>query len=177
MNISEDISRGLIGFYPIYSDGDRTAVACGDGSLSVLDINVRRYLKALAGYYDTDLASLARHTAEKLGQKYSNPLVIGGEVWVPFYVRKPAVKGDTCTGYFALRYIEGLSREENVITLRLNSGISMRIYHRAATAHKRLNSARLLEEETYGRREAELLRILETAGGAYLMSKKNAYRT
>lgn len=164
MNIREDIEKFIECFYPVYEDGDRTRVVYADGSQRILDITARRYLKDLARFYDTDLKSLAEHTSEKLGQRYSNPLVIGGEVWVPFYVRKPAVKGDICTGYFALKHIEGLSRIDSEVYLKISSGEYIRIYHRPVTANKRLNNARLLEREMYTQKEFEIFRILEREG-------------
>ncbi|MDI6600180.1 MAG: hypothetical protein QME46_00170 [Thermoanaerobacteraceae bacterium] len=164
MNIKEDIEKGIECFYPVYEDGDRTRVIFKDGSDEIIDSNARRYLKSLAHFYDIDLKALTSHTAEKLGQRYSNPLVIGGEVWVPFYARRPVVSGDVCTGYFALRYIEGLSRVENDLFLRTSSGRYLQIYHRCTTANKRLNNARLLEREMYSQREFEIFRILEREG-------------
>lgn len=164
MNIKRDIEKGIECFYPVYEDGDRTRVVYIDGSESVSDIRTRKYLKDLAHFYDTDLKALTSHTAEKLGQRYSNPLVIGGEVWVPFYVRKPVVRGDMCTGYFVLRYIEGLSRVEENVFVKMASGIYIQIFHRRATANKRLNNARLLEREMYSQRELEIFRILEREG-------------
>jgi hypothetical protein len=146
MDISKDIEKVIICFYPVYKGGDNTEVVFKDGSQSIKYANVRIYLKDLAYYYNTDLKSLSKHTAEELGQKYSNPLPIGGQVWVPYYVRKSKIKRDTCTGYFALSYIKGLHRIGNKVLLEMRPGLSIKINNRPSTANKRLNNARLLEK-------------------------------
>lgn len=146
MDIRNDIAKGLICFYPIYKDGDNTDVVFKDGSRSIKYAKVRCYLKSLAYYYNTDLKSLSKHVAQRLGQSYSNPMPISGQVWVPYYVRTPKIKGDTCTGYFALSYIEGLHRIGNKVLLEMRPGLSIKINNRPSTANKRLNNARLLEK-------------------------------
>ncbi len=155
MDIRNDIAKGLICFYPIYKDGDNTGLVFKDGSRSIKYAQVRCYLKSLAYYYNTDLKSLSKHVAQRLGQSYSNPIPISGQVWVPYYVRTPKIKGDTCTGYFALSCIDKLRPAGSKVLLMMHPNFTIKINNSLSTANRRLNNARLLEKDLNNGNELE----------------------
>jgi hypothetical protein len=107
------LAEGLLALYPVYDNGDKTAVLtrkCRHADQRSIIWLVRK----LASYYNLDLVSLRRECGDILKIRHNIALPFNSTlVLLPVKVRQAAVIGETTTGFVNMHEIKALESINN----------------------------------------------------------------